>query len=44
VAGQLKQLGFEPGWGKNVGVVRKRLHELLDILEVCGEPCRVLLP
>lgn len=34
MAGQLKQLGFEPGWGKNVGIVRKRLHELLDILEV----------
>jgi sucrose synthase len=43
VAGQLKQLGFEPGWGKNVGIVRQRLHELLDILEVCRgatAPCR----
>lgn len=37
VAGQMKQLGFEPGWGKNVGIVRQRLHELLDILEVCAD-------
>jgi len=34
VAEQLKQLGFEPGWGKNVGIVRATMHRLLDILEV----------
>jgi sucrose synthase len=33
VAGQLKQLGFEPGWGKNVGIIRETMHLLLDILE-----------
>ena len=38
VAGQLQQLGFEPGWGKNVGIIRATMHELLDILEVC---CRL---
>lgn len=34
---QLKQLGFEPGWGKNVGIVRATMHRLLDILEVCSQ-------
>lgn len=43
VAGQLKQLGFEPGWGKNVGIIRETMHLLLDILEVCCPCCTRLL-
>jgi sucrose synthase len=30
---KLKDLGFEPGWGKDAGRVRETMHLLLDLLE-----------
>ncbi|MBC8209261.1 MAG: sucrose synthase [Desulfobulbaceae bacterium] len=33
LSGQLHQLGFAPGWGRNAGIIRETLSILLDILE-----------
>ena len=32
VAQELKDLGFEPGWGKDVATIKQTMHELLDLL------------
>ena len=30
----LRSMGFEVGWGDNVGRIMESMHELLDILQV----------
>lgn len=32
VAPQLRDLGFEPGWGDSVGAVRETMHLLADVI------------
>ena len=33
IAEPLGSLGFEAGWGANVGLVKESMHELLEILQ-----------